>query len=270
MEVLAKLNDEAATPDLPSDSLLRVLQELLDRESFQDEQYRVAALADVNAALSRDELQVFLDERGRAQVQNIAVPGASSRERKKAAPWTKTQADYRQRLSQYLDKASEDDFTEHFLHPLFQTLGFDRISVTGHADKRLEFGKDLWMKLRLPTGHWIYFGCQAKQGKIDAAAAGPNTNIATVLKQVEMMVGHPVFDADDNRKHLLDHVFIVSAGEITKAARAYLGERLDQQARRHVIFMDRGDLLDFATRGNLPIPGDTIDQPSKAADNPPF
>jgi len=32
----------------------------------------------------------------------------------------------------------------------------------------LEFGKDLWMKHQLPTGHRLYFCAQVKRAKIDA------------------------------------------------------------------------------------------------------
>jgi hypothetical protein len=270
MKVLSELNQLTSDPDLPSPSLLRVIQELMDRENFKDEAQRAAALADINTAFMRDALLVFIDERGRAQIQNAAVPGATSKDVPKPAPWTKAQLAYRQRLTTYLDEASEDDFIDTILAPLFRALGFTRISVTGHTDKHLEFGKDLWMKLRLPTGHLIYFGCQAKRDKLDAAASGSNTNIATILKQIEMMIGHPVFDPDDNRKHLLDHCYIISAGEITKAARQYLAERLDQQARRHILFMDRTDLLDLATRVSLNIPFEEPQPATQTDDQIPF
>jgi hypothetical protein len=43
-----------------------------------------------------------------------------------------------------------------------------------------------------------------------------------------------------NRKVLLDHLFIISAEEITRAARA--GQR------RHILFMDRDEFLNHAAR----------------------
>jgi hypothetical protein len=52
----------------------------------------------------------------------------------------------RQKLTDFLDSASEDEFTERLLVPLFQRLGFYRVSAAGHKEKTLEFGKDLWMK----------------------------------------------------------------------------------------------------------------------------
>ena len=71
--------------------------------------------------------------------------------------------------------------------PLLQTLRFQRVSVAGHKDKALEFGKDMWMKYRLPTGHWLYFGLQIKRGKIDSSARTSNENTAEVYHQVTMM-----------------------------------------------------------------------------------
>jgi hypothetical protein len=51
----------------------------------------------------------------------------------------------RQRLSPYLDKISEDGLIEEILLPLFRQLGFHRITASGHQDKALEYGKDVWM-----------------------------------------------------------------------------------------------------------------------------
>ena len=63
-----------------------------------------------------------------------------------------------------------------------------------------------------------------------------------------MAIDHPIFDPDANRKVLLDHIYIISAGEITRPARAWLVERLDSGQRRHVIFMDRDEFLDPSAR----------------------
>ena len=48
--------------------------------------------------------------------------------------------------------------------------------------------------------------------------------------------------------NLLDHLFVISAGEITKAARTWLIEQLDASQRRHIIFMDREEFLAQASR----------------------
>lgn len=43
----------------------------------------------------------------------------------------------------------------------------------GHKDKTLEYGKDLWMKFTLPTQHVLYFGIQAKKGKLEGFRCKP-------------------------------------------------------------------------------------------------
>jgi hypothetical protein len=63
-----------------------------------------------------------------------------------------------------------------------------------------------------------------------------------------MAIDHPIFDPESNRNVLLDHIFIISAGEITKAARAWLVGQLDASQRRHIIFMDRDEFLDQSAR----------------------
>jgi hypothetical protein len=45
------------------------------------------------------------------------------------------------------------------------------------------------MKFQLPTQHVLYFGLQAKRGKL--AASGVSTaNIAEIFNQVTIMLGH--------------------------------------------------------------------------------
>ena len=84
-----------------------------------------------------------------------------------------------------------------------------------------------------------------------------------------MAIDHPIFDPDTNRKVLLDHIFIISAGEITRAAREWLVAQLDTGQRRHIIFMDREEFLDQAARILLDL---RIDPPTAeiADDDIPF
>ena len=42
-----------------------------------------------------------------------------------------------------------------------------------------------------------------------------------------MMLGHEIFDPEIGKRVLVDHAFIVAGGEITKAARNWLGNKLD-------------------------------------------
>jgi hypothetical protein len=85
-----------------------------------------------------------------------------------------------------------------------------------------------------------------------------------------MALSHPVFDPDVNRKVLIDHIYIISAGDITKAAREWLTSNLDQGQRRHIIFMDRTDLLSHASRIliDLEVPSPVVSSYSDADEIP--
>ena len=178
-QVLIELNEQASTdPALPSEGLVRVIQELMDPAHFR-ELDRTAAIATLNEYLKRDGLSTFLDERGKVHLRALSGASSSTGHVPKRV-WSAAEKGARDELTKYLVEATEDQFIENVLAPLFRQLGFVRISVAGHSDKLLEYGKDLWMKYRLPTGHWVYLGCQVKRDKIDASAAGTG-NVTTVL-----------------------------------------------------------------------------------------
>jgi hypothetical protein len=242
---------------LPSDALLRVIGELLDPLEFhQDKLDRVAAMEDLNTVLGRDGLQVYLDGADRAHVRNLETAESSAGVPALRRALTKEELESRAALEAFMDAASEDDFTDKVLVPLFRQLGFIRVATVGHRDRALEFGKDMWMKYQLPTNHYLYFGIQAKREKLDSAAGSLSRNIAAVLDQVRMALQDPVWDPETNRKNLIDHVIIVSAGEITKAAQRLMAENLDASQRRSILFLDREDILDLWLRVQLPVPGD--------------
>jgi hypothetical protein len=248
-DVLTELNlGHSRSPDLPADTIVRVISELFDPDDFDRAgKSRDLALGELNKLLARDSLEAYFDQRGACYVRNTGTGGTASPTPQAPRPLTAAELEQRQKVAAFLDSASEDEFTEKLLVPLFQRLGFHRVTPTGHKEKTLEFGKDLWMKYQLPTGHWLYFCAQVKRDKIDAGGTSAS-NAANVLTQVRMAIDHPIFDPDANRKVLLDHVFVIAAGEITRAARTWIGERLDTEQRRHIIFMDRDELLDHSAR----------------------
>ena len=178
----------------------------------------------------------------------------------------------RMNLIKYLDKCSEDELIDEVLLPLFRQLGFHRITSAGHKDKALEYGKDIWMRYILPTQHVLYFGVQAKKGKLDAAGInkGSNTNIAEIHNQLLMMLGHEIFDPETNRQVLVDHAFIVAGGEITKQAKNWLGQKLDASKRSQILFMDRKDILNLYVVSNLPLPEGAIPKIETIYDDVPF
>jgi len=255
--VLQQLNLEAsALPDLPSEPLVAVIEGLMDRDYFQEEGLdREAALAELNKALSRDSLIAFFDSAGKCHLRNDGTGVTSTSLPQRPRTLTRDESAQRDRLSQFLDTASEDDFTTTVLVPFFQRLGFHRVNALGHQEKTLEYGKDLWMKYQLPTSHWLYFCAQIKRVKIDAKGTSGG-NVTEVLNQARMAFDHDIFDPDLNKKVLLDHLFIISAATITRAAKTWLGDHLDKEQRRQIIFMDREEFLNHAARivSELPLP----------------
>ena len=155
----------------------------------------------------------------------------------------------------------------------FRHIGTKTISqAAGHKDKALEYGKDIWMRYVLPTQHVLYFGIQAKKGKLDAAgmSKGSNRNISDIHQQALMMLGHEIFDPETSRKALVDHAFIVAGGEITKQAKNWLGQKLDATKRSQIMFMDRDDILNLFTVTNQPLPSGALFTPPSLDDEIPF
>src|SRR6202030_1330395 len=101
-------------------------------------------------------------------------------------PFSASEVKRREQLTAYLYEASDDALIAEVLLPLFRQLGFYRVTAAGHKDKMLEYGKDVWMKFTLPTQHVLYFGIQAKKGKIDTAGATKpgSANVAEIHNQI--------------------------------------------------------------------------------------
>ncbi|BAT55784.1 hypothetical protein NOS3756_47770 [Nostoc sp. NIES-3756] len=270
---LKEINEDSVTlQHLPSSSMIRVIQELMDAVNYQKLGLnRNAALTDLNSVLAREAIEAYLDATGLCHIKNTQFSTTSATSKIQARPLSPAEIERRNEITAFLNTASEDEFIEELLVPLFRQLGFLRVTATGHYDKALEYGKDLWMKYQIPTGHFIYFSAQVKKEKIDAAGRDLNSNISGILAQVRMALDHPIFDPETNRKHLLDHVYIISASIITKQARALLVEHLDLAARRQIIFMDREELLDLgAITGVLIAKDDKQNNFSLNEDEPPF
>lgn len=242
-------------PALPSSEFQTVIQVLMDHaDSMEDDPDRQHALAELNASLAREGLEAFYacDNLCYLRNTNTGEEGRPGPVVHRAL--SQDELDRLARLEAFMDAASEDDLIEKVLCPLLQSLRFQRISVTGHKDKALEFGKDLWMKYRLPTGHFLYFGLQVKRGKIDATARSQHQNIGEIHNQITMMLGSEIFDPDINKKRLVDHVILVAGGEITKQAQHWLGERLNASQRSQILFMDRADILRLFVIHNVTMP----------------
>jgi hypothetical protein len=84
------------------------------------------------------------------------------------------------------------------------------------------------------------------------------------------MLGHEIFDPEIGKRVLVDHAFIVSGREITKAARNWLGNKLDALKRSQILFMGRDDILNLYVVTNLPLPIDALPKPETLGDELPI
>lgn len=248
-------------------NLLRVLMHKSDAED--DDPGRSKALLLINQPLSREGFEAFYGDDDLLYVRHIGTKTVSALANNPHRPLTPDELKRRELLCAYLNGCSEDDLINEVLLPLFRQLNFHRITSAGHKDKALEYGKDVWMRFVLPTQHVLYFGLQAKKGKLDAAGmtTGSNANIAEIHNQALMMLGHEIFDPETSRRVLVDHAFIVAGGEITKAARNWLGGKLDQSKRSQILFMDREDILNLHVVNRLPLPEGAIPRPKSPFDD---
>lgn len=248
-------------PNVPPDAFVRIIQNVLDKSDAQDDDAeRLKALEGLNIVLAGEGWKAIYDENGVGQLRHIET-NTVAKMADPHRPLTPAEKERKQLLTAYLEKCAEDELIERVLLPLFRQLGFHRITNAGHKDKALEYGKDIWMKFTLPTLHVLYFGIQAKKGKLDSAGAS-NRNVAEIHNQVNMMLGHEIFDPELNRRVLVDHAFIVAGGEITKAARNWLGNKLDAAKRSQILFMDREDILNLFIVTNTPIPEGALPPPA--------
>ncbi|MDZ4858004.1 MAG: hypothetical protein SGI88_03400 [Candidatus Hydrogenedentes bacterium] len=258
------LSEPQNAPSTLPPRFVHVLRVLMQKgDAADNDPDRMSALAELNKPLSREGFEAFFGDDNLLYVRHIGTQTlsiANSPHR----PFTPDEMRKRENLSSYLDSCSEDNLIEEVLLPLFRQLGFQRISVAGHKDKALEYGKDMWMRFVLPTQHVLYFGLQVKKGKLDAAGStqGCNSNIAEILNQLLMMLGHEIFDPETSKKVLVDHAFIVAGGEITKQAKNWLGGKLDATKRSQILFVDREDILNLYVVSNLALPKGSTPPPT--------
>lgn len=259
--LLEVFDEPPAGANLPPAGFIRIVRTLLNkRDATPSDPDRSKALSSLNAVITDEGWEAFYDDHGIAQLRNIQTKSITDVANPHRA-MTKAELERRDQLVAYLDQCSEDDLIEQILVPLFKHLGFQRVTVAGHKDKSLEYGKDVWMKFTLPTLHILYFGIQAKKGKLDSSGMSKSgsANVAEIYNQTLMMLGHEIFDPETNRRALVDHAFIVAGGEITKQARNWLGGKLDAVRRSQIIFMDRDDIVNLFVVNNISLPTSVVE-----------
>jgi hypothetical protein len=261
------LDPQPAANALP-DRFVNLLRVLMDkRDAVDGDAGRENALAALNEPLSREGFQAFYGDDDILYVRHAATKQVSAKPNPHKA-FTPAELKRREQLNAYLNACSEDELIEEVLMPMMRQVGYHRITTTGHKDKSLEHGKDGWMRYTLPSQHMLYFGMQAKKGKLDANAdssirTGANHNIAVIHNQVLMMLDSVIFDPEFNSNRLVDHAFIVAGGEITKSARKWLGDNLSASQRSRIMFMDRTDILNLFIASNTQLPAGAIAEERK-------
>lgn len=95
-------------------------------------------------------------------------------------PFSAAELKRREQLIEQLNGAPMDMLS------LYRQLGSHRTTSVVHKDKALEHGKNAWMKSILPTRQVLYFGIQAKTGKLDAfgVTKADNANATELCNQV--------------------------------------------------------------------------------------
>ncbi|HCT2105765.1 TPA: hypothetical protein OTQ65_001998 [Acinetobacter baumannii] len=256
-ERLKELLEEPCAKDSLPEKFINLLRILMYKsDATEDDPERINALMELNKPLSREGFEAFYGNDNILYVRNIRTNNLIKPNENPHRPFTEDELKKRELLINFLERCSEDELIEKILLPLFRILGFQRITVAGHKDKALEYGKDIWMKFTLPTQHIIYFGIQVKKGKLDSSGMTKAGNhiIAEIYNQTTMMLGHEIFDPETNKRVLVDHAYIIAGGEITKAARNWLGNKLDANKRSQIIFMDREDILNLFTVNLIEVP----------------
>lgn len=180
-------------------------------------------------------------------------------------------------LAAYLDQCSEDDLIEEVYCRRFANSASTASPPPATRTRRWSTARTSRCGTPLLTQHVLYFGIQAKKGKLDASGVtkAGNANVAEIHNQALMMLAHEIFDPEINRRVLVDHAFIVAGGEITKQARNWIGNALDASKHSQIMFLDRDDTLNLFVVTNLPLPEAARPAPPKdpwltSGDEPPF
>jgi hypothetical protein len=180
-ETLRKiLGEPQPNANTPPETFSRMIRTLMDQgDAVNEGAERGGALALLNAALAREGFEAFYALDKQCYLRHLATNTVATASPNPHRPFSASELKRREQLIAYLEDASEDALIAEVLLPLFRQLGFHRVTAAGHKDKALEYGKDVWMKFTLPTQHVLYFGIQAKKGKLDASGVSKAANVTS-------------------------------------------------------------------------------------------
>jgi hypothetical protein len=112
-----------------------VIDRLIDQPEAKNEgSERTHAFALLNGVLSREGFEAFYGEDGQCYLRHVGRVAVLTVNPHR--PLTPAEMQRRTHLTAYWDRCSEDQFIEGAMFPLFQQVGFDRITAAGHRDTR--------------------------------------------------------------------------------------------------------------------------------------
>jgi hypothetical protein len=175
VEILQEPHLDARTPP---DTFCRAIRVLMDKEDATDDDDpdRTKALDKLNAALAREGFAAFYGEDRQCYLRHIGTNTVVQQPPNPHRHFTVLEQKKRAQLAAYLGKISEDELIGDVLLSLFRQLGFHRVTVAGHKDKALEYGKDLWIKYTLPTTHVLISAYRRRRTRSTRQASAPPTS----------------------------------------------------------------------------------------------
>ena len=131
------------------------------------------------------------------------------------------------------DTNNEKEFTLSLVIPLLRKLGF--VNVRYNHGKR-EFGKDVVFARRTEFEEYEFWGAQVKYGDI---SGGANSEIDTIISQIEDAMKIPFYDVYTRKKEKLSKVAIIISGKFTENAVEKICEKIESNAiKNNIVFID--------------------------------
>lgn len=166
-----------------------------------------------------------------------------------------TYADFDHQLESILKEIeaipNEDTFLKRTLKPLFESLGFDGVTVIHHTGKP-ERGKDLVFYDRDRLGALTFYAVVACVGKIHANAAKTRDSghYQKLLDQIAKCFLFPYRECNLKASFFIDKVIVACSSTITdEAVEAF--QMWEEKERRHLIYLSGPDIAGIRLKMSL-------------------